>query len=164
MSQPLATRAARALLLMSVMALSGGCGAGRLQDPERFTNGGTENDGGTTIPDGGGGGTGGTCTIDVDALLAGNTCSSGSCHSSTTKSAGLDLQSPNIKARLVNVDSTCPNTKLLSGPTTGFFLEKLLQASPKCNGVQQGSRMPLGPALSNEQLTCIQEWAADAFN
>ncbi len=151
MSQPLVVCARRALGLLWVLALAGGCGAGRLQDPERFTNGA-------------GGLDGGGCTLDVAALLASSTCSGGSCHSSAARSAGLDLQSADVLSRLVNVDSTCAGTKLLSGATTGFFLEKLLQPSPQCNGVQQGSRMPLGSALSAEQLTCIQEWAADAFN
>ena len=157
MSQSLVVRAAQALGLLCLLVASTGCGAGRLQDPERFTD---------TVPDSGtpDGGVGSSCTIDVDALLSSNTCSSGGCHSSASRASGLDLQSSDVLSRLVNVDSTCSGTKLLSGPTTGFFLEKLLQASPKCNGVQQGSRMPLGPALSDEQLTCIQEWAADAFN
>jgi hypothetical protein len=159
MLQPLIVHSRQAVGCLCLALFVAGCGAGRLQDPERFAGG--------EVPDAGAppvdAGVGVTCTIDVEALLASNSCSSGSCHSSAAKAANLDLQSPNVLTRLVNVDSTCAGTKLLSGPTTGFFLEKLLQASPKCNGVQQGSRMPLGPALSSEQLTCIQEWAADAF-
>ncbi|HZH02143.1 MAG TPA: hypothetical protein VEY30_00080 [Myxococcaceae bacterium] len=131
--------------------------AGRLDNPELFTGGGP--------PDGGGGGN--SCTLNVEAdILASNTCSSSGCHAppATASNGNLDLKSPGVAARLVNVNSTCSGVKLLSSPTEGFFLEKILKASPQCNGTPKGSRMPIGPALTDQQVSCIQEWAADAFN
>ena len=111
--------------------------------------------------DGMGGSTG---NAGCEAAVFASACAG--CHTMSGGSAGLDLQSANPGARLLGIpsstDSTngsaCPGKTLLdanSNPATGFFIDKITPGtSPLC-----GSAMPIGPALSSDQVTCLKTWA-----
>jgi len=107
---------------------------------------------------GGTGGSSGTNNCQVPILA-----SCGLCHV-PNGSAGLDLQSANPGTRLVGVPSStntslgamCAGKTLLvagSNPAMGLFIDKITNAQD-C-----GSAMPIGPALSADELTCLTTWA-----
>lgn len=137
---------------------------------------------------GGSGGTGGDISLtggtggmqpscDVEAVLRAS-CGVTGCHSATHTTAELDLDTPGVQARLIDVpatyaDITCPNpdggalpvecipetcvpgAKLidLENPDRSVLLKKLA-------GTQDcGSQMPLAPGmLSDSDRTCLEEW------
>ena len=110
-----------------------------------------------------GGGTGGATTADCATPILASKCVP--CHATGGGSANLDLQSPNIGARLVGkmggpatTGGLCSTMVLLnagSNPATGVFMDKITMATPPC-----GSLMPFGgPMLPQDQITCLQNWA-----
>lgn len=134
------------LSLVALACLALGC-PGRLADPERFV--GASPDGSSSV-----------CSISADMVetqLLRRRCATSECHSRTVRSGGLDLESPDIAARVLGVASaTCSDQTLLNpGDGTGFLLDKL-GPSPAC-----GDRMPQGaPPLSAGDMTCLRSWAA----
>jgi hypothetical protein len=109
----------------------------------------------------GGGGSGGPC--DAAPVLA-SACGMTICHEPTVvSSGGLDLTSPGVAARLLDVAPTgdkasqCPNEGpyLVRGsvPAMGLLLSKITN-SPPC-----GSPMPTLGTLNPDQVACITEWA-----
>ena len=126
--------------LLTVAALVCCSCAGELTNPSRFLD-----DQGDACAD-----------MDVVAeILAADTCSNSGCHDVDAPAAGLDLQSPGVAARLLDVASNNCSDRLLidSGNRgTGYFLESLEQ-TPSC-----GSQMPIGAPLSAEQIGCLQAW------
>jgi hypothetical protein len=142
------------------------CGAtwgcpGTLEDPERFLDAGAalgtgDSSAGTPV-DGEEGGAGGDCP-DVPRLLA-QTCTASSCHSASNKAQGLDLQTPQVAARLIGVPATEGAGFLIdpSTPSKSVLYEKL-GASPPF-----GARMPLGAApLDAPTLACVLAWVTQA--
>jgi predicted CxxxxCH...CXXCH cytochrome family protein len=90
----------------------------------------------------------------VPSLLA-QTCTASTCHSASNKAQGLDLQSPDVAARLVGVPATGGPGALIdpSAPAKSVLYEKL-SASPPF-----GARMPLGAApLDAPTLACVLAW------
>lgn len=83
-------------------------------------------------------------------------CADSYCHDDVTKSAGLDLKSSGMGARIVGADSTiCSGQKLLDPqqPLEGVFWKKINPPAP-C-----GAPMPLGKdALTTEAKECIKAW------
>lgn len=84
-------------------------------------------------------------------------CSGGVCHHSGCDPArGLDLRSPDVADRLIDVASSC-NGRLYVDPNDidhSFLLEKLQSDTPEC-----GSRMPLvGTTLPAETIQCVRDW------
>jgi hypothetical protein len=88
----------------------------------------------------------------------------GGCHIAGNGSAGLDLMSAGVGARLVGAPSStntslgamCMGKTLLvagSNPAAGLFIDKIT------NMQDCGSAMPIGPALENAQLDCLKTWA-----
>jgi hypothetical protein len=100
------------------------------------------------------------CAPGPDALaLLSMRC--GGCHNATSPAKGLDLRSPGVGARTVNVASSCQGRPLLgSGPrVAGHLLDKLEGPVPGC-----GNQMPAGgPALSEQEKACLREWAGQAI-
>ncbi len=126
--------------LLSIVLLS--C-AGRLDDPERFTNAALVYD----------------CApgIDVERDILAQKC--GSCHGSLESEAGLDLISPGVGERLYGVASTtCEGEVLIDYDNvfSGFFYDKLSSQTPRC-----GVAMPFGEDLLTEaELDCLHLWLA----
>jgi mono/diheme cytochrome c family protein len=80
------------------------------------------------------------------------------CHSGPMAPAGLDLASPGVKARLVNIASKSPSSgcagqvRATADGSAGVIFNKLL-------GMGCGAQMPaMGPTLSNQEYWCIKEW------
>ena len=135
---------------------------------------------------GGSGGTGGIVsgaggdgpTCDVEEVLR-TSCGRVGCHDATWMTAGLDLATPGVQARLIDVpathaDITCdnpdggalpvlcvpagcvPGQKLidLANPEQSKLLQKLAGTQGDC-----GQQMPMAPGmLSEEDRTCLEEW------
>jgi hypothetical protein len=131
---------------------------------------------------GGSGGTAGTLgtdlSCDVEEVLL-RSCGRAGCHSASFMVAGLDLASPGVQTRLIDVpathqDITCPNPdggvlkvecvpagcvpgqKLidLANPEQSKLLQKIAGTQGDC-----GSQMPLAPGILTEsERTCLEEW------
>ena len=85
----------------------------------------------------------------------------GACHNDgrdAPPAANLDLISPNVKTRLLNVRAKgvqCGNTILINPDATGLFFDKLGPSVP-C-----GQPMPFGgitPKVTPEELKCLKDW------
>jgi hypothetical protein len=119
-----------------------GC-PGSLEDPERFA-----------LADG-------SACLDVPTTLLGAKCATGAgCHVAEAPGGDLDLVSPGLAARLVDVpaSSTCGGTLLVdsSDPEASLLYQKVLDSAP-C-----GSRMPLGGApLVDVERACLLEWITE---
>jgi hypothetical protein len=143
--------------LTGLLVASFGC-PGTLSDPARFTVA-TGNDAGfpgdADLPDAGDPSSDGPSCPDVpeDIFLA--DCTSASCHDSQYEAQGLDLQSPNLAARLVGVPAT-EGPGLLIDPTmpSGSVLYTKVTAAPPF-----GARMPIGAApLESDEINCVLAW------
>ena len=125
----------RASLL--VVLLCAGC-PGVLEDPDRFR---------------------GDFCPDVETELFPQRCSGGDCHDAIEPEAMLDLQSPNVAARLVGQDprgEECLGAAplVVAGNPEGSLLYQKLFDDPAC-----GARMPfIGDALSEREIGCIATW------
>ena len=116
-----------------------GC-PGELENPERFLDGG--------IPQ--------SCP-DIPNELFVKRCAGSICHEGANPAAGLDLISPNVESRLVDVQARDCKGLLVDPvlPEASLMYEKLLPL-PAC-----GSPMPIGKAaLSSFELECVREWIA----
>jgi hypothetical protein len=131
-----------------------GC-PGSLDDPGRFLDAGAAD---ASAPvEGDEAAAGGSCP-DVPGLLA-QSCTASSCHSASTKAQGLDLQSPDVAARLVGVPATEGAGLLVdpSAPSKSVLYAKLTASPPF------GARMPLGAApLDTATLACVLAWVTQA--
>jgi len=101
------------------------------------------------------------CAPGPDALtLLSMKC--GGCHNPMNPAKGLDLRSPGLAARVVDVASTCQGRPLLVGRTgspAGHLLDKMDGPVPGC-----GNQMPFGgPALTAQERACLHEWAVQAI-
>lgn len=137
-------RSARTLALAPLAALFlSGC-PGDLEDPQRFTGGG------------------GDCAdVDVPTLFE-ETCGTSACHEGPDQTAPVDLVSPGVAGRLVDVppmgaEGCTPEDRLLIDPTdvqASYLLEKIDGSPPEC-----GDPMPiLLPALSEQEVGCVEAW------
>jgi hypothetical protein len=131
-----------------------GCPA-NLEDPQRFADGGAVTT--NSIP---------PC---LQTLFSGTgKCSGNVCHSAGAMPAGgLDLTSPDVAARLINVPAThgdidfdgggvtCPTAKLIdtSNPSASWLLVKINGTQGTC-----GSAMPQVGTLTSAEKTCIQSY------
>jgi len=157
-----ATRPPRPLPLVLaalVPSLLAGC-AGDLENPERFTGGIGDLDGGTNAD----ASTGDGCPpdLDLDALFE-DRCGTSVCHEGDGAGGGVDLISDGVAARLVDVPATgkddcVPSSVLVdsSDLDASYMLEKLTSSRPEC-----GDPMPLLQAqLTAGEVACVREWAA----
>jgi hypothetical protein len=155
---PFSTKEPLAMVILTgLLAASFGC-PGTLSDPARF-NVATGNDAGfpgeAGIPEAGELSSDGPSCPDVPEGIFLADCTSASCHDSQYKAQGLDLQSPNLEARLVGVPAT-EGPGLLIDPTTpsSSVLYTKVTATPPF-----GARMPIGAApLESDKINCVLAW------
>ena len=88
----------------------------------------------------------------------------GKCHGEVSPTKGLDLVSPGVLTRLVEVRSTCQGRLLLEegddGAAVGFFIDKLDGPVAGC-----GIQMPFGvPPLTEAERACLDSWANQAVS
>ena len=119
-----------------------GC-AGSLDNPDQF------GDGGSNV-------TAFVCSSlgkPAKAEVVLKKCVSG-CHSAAVLASGLDLESPDAGARLVDVSTNaCPPRHRVDHVDGGTLQELITQVSPTC-----ASSMPPGGGLTNAEVSCIIEW------
>jgi hypothetical protein len=98
-------------------------------------------------------GEGGACP-DIPAFFAA-TCTASTCHNASDEAQGLDLQSPDVTARLVSVMATEGPGLLVDPSAPGASILYLkLTASPPF-----GAQMPLGQKPLPETMTaCVLDW------
>jgi hypothetical protein len=122
--------------------------AGTLDDPVRFET--------QALGDGGLMDGGGACP-DIPNDLFVQTCSTAGCHGTVDKIQGLDLQSPNVAARLVNVRATGGGLLIDPvNPSQSVVYTKLTPTAPF------GARMPAGkPALDDATVACVLLWVSE---
>jgi hypothetical protein len=156
--------ATASLCLLSLSYSNAGC-AGTLQDPDRFLDASSAGDAGVmqgqSSIDGAAGDDGaspgpgsGDCASIPQTVFA-KTCTGTGCHNSQDKAQGLDLQSPNLTARLVSVPATEGSGLLIdpSTPSDSVLYTKVGPMPPF------GARMPLGQgALDDATIACILTW------
>jgi hypothetical protein len=121
-----------------------GC-PGSLQNPERFE-----------------GGVGpGEC--DAEMILVQSCGTNPVCHDADTPQAGLDMASPDVASRLIDVaPSLCAmeNVYIDSADPSASFLLAKINPSPGC-----GEQMPPASSgetpLTAEEIQCITDWVND---
>ncbi|WP_437593194.1 hypothetical protein [Sorangium sp. So ce1000] len=140
-----------------------GAAAGGGSDPTT-TGGGSDptTTGGGSDPTTTGGGSDPTTTgggdvgcAEAQALVM-QKCAFGGCHDSGSKQAGVDL-STGWETRVAGQASTCGGTStvLVPGDPDASLIYRKIMPNPPC-----GSQMPLGPALSDEEITCLHDYIA----
>ena len=126
-------------------------------------------------PAGAGGDTSGNPALQVDtacltAIFNTDCAALAGCHKPGTPApgAGLDLGSPGVNARLIDVPAThaditgtpvCPSgDKLIdtANPDASWLLLKLTQPTQTC-----GFAMPVGLPLSDTDLACVRKYITD---
>jgi hypothetical protein len=115
-------------------------------------------DGGKTgTATGTGTGSGDPCG-DVPTDLLAAKCGTSACHGSSNPQVGLDLESPDVAARVVGVSAKmCPGVLANPGNVTASVLYTKLLANVSCGG-----RMPLGlPSLTQMETECLKSWIAE---
>ena len=123
-----------------------GC-PGEIKDPSLFNDVMTECDLGQNA--------------NVEALLIAK-CGSANCHGSASPSAGLDLETANVGARLSNVSATgfgCTDRSLIvaGNASSSYLIQKLSNdSSDYCQ-----SKMPIGGVLDPREVVCIEDWIND---
>jgi hypothetical protein len=130
------------------LVLGGVACAGTLDDPARFephaaTDAGVSEGAAAPCPD-----------IPKDVFAT--TCSTAGCHGTVDRAQGLDLQSPNVASRLVNVHAM--GGGVLVDPANAnqsVIYTKVLSAPPF------GGRMPIGkPPLDDATVACVLSWVS----
>lgn len=128
--------------------------AGSLEDPARFdTIPRGREDEKNAEPGGGANGTAAECG-DVPATVFAAKCATAGCHSAADEAQGLDLESPEVAARLVGVRATGGEGYLIApaDPATSVIYTKLKSPPP------YGTRMPFGQPLDDATVACVLDW------
>jgi hypothetical protein len=129
------------VVLATLVGVLAGC-AGSLENPERFSDGGSQV--GFVCP---------SLNKPAKAEVILQKCVTG-CHSAAVHESNLDLESPAVGARLVDVStSACPPRHRVDRADGGTLEELITQATPSCT-----SSMPPGGGLTNAEISCIVEW------
>lgn len=134
-------------IIFALCVALAGCAA-PLEDPERFTGGSVGGPDAAPAPQ--------DCADDIETEVLAVQCTGVVCHSAANPAAELDLESPNLAARVVGVASSTCDGHVLVDPddVDASFLLNKLTAQPAC-----GDRMPLGGALPDDVQACIRAWA-----
>ena len=137
---------------LALLALCAGC-PGSLDDPARFT--GSTSLGATPA--------GGNVTVDAAACgdvpqtIFQRSCINAGCHNAKDKEQGLDLQSPDLVTRLVDVRASEGAGLLVNrGTLSDSVLYTKLTSSPPF-----GARMPLSGALDDASIACVFSWITE---
>jgi hypothetical protein len=97
------------------------------------------------------------CAEQVPTAIFGASCEESSCHNSKDHIYGLDLQSPGVAERLVDVPSFEIPTLFLIDPNDwmqSYILLKVEKSMPPA-----GTQMPqMGAKLTATQIGCLQQW------
>jgi hypothetical protein len=118
-----------------------GC-AGDLSNPEDFIDGGT-------------------VLKSAEAILAAS-CGTTGCHDDAPQpQAGLDLLSPNVESRVVDINATglgcTSDTLVVAGdPDGSYLLDKVLDTIGIC-----GLPMPVLGSLSASEVDILRQWIID---
>ncbi|MEQ8274918.1 MAG: hypothetical protein RMA76_13045 [Deltaproteobacteria bacterium] len=135
-------RAYGQIVFLTCVVLTSGC-PGSLENPDRFA--------------------GVTCelNIDVERDVLQAKCGGMDCHNSgAAPAAGLDLESPDVLQRLIDVPGRACNGRALiqSDAPDGSQLLDRVQDTPEC-----GLRMPLGgDVLPADERNCLRAWVFEA--
>lgn len=98
------------------------------------------------------------CASSVPTTIFVPTCGASGCHNAASKQEGLDLTSPGLASRLVDVrEAEQPSLNLFlvssAQPDQSVLLTKLGASVP------YGAQMPLGGApLTAQQIACVRSW------
>jgi hypothetical protein len=103
---------------------------------------------------------GGSTPKSAEMVLA-DSCGVATCHDDITKTAGLDLLSPNVEDRVVNKNSIglgCESSILVVAgePDSSYLLDKVLGSVGICE-----SQMPLLDTLPNSDIDILRDWIID---
>jgi hypothetical protein len=135
---------------VALVTATAGC-PGTLADPALFLAAldasATNGDASATNEDGG------ACPDIPDFFAA--TCTGSTCHSSSNKAQGLDLQSPDVASRLVGIAATEGPGLLIdpSSPSDSILYLKLTASPPF------GAQMPLAETpVDASTLACVLAW------
>ena len=129
------------LLGLGPAILVGGC-------PGRHANGDAFGDGGTELR-------------SAEAILA-QSCGTTGCHDDTSQAqAGLDLLSPGVENRVVDVNAItigCTDeVYVVAGdPDSSYLIDKVLNVPGIC-----GLQMPVVGTLPPEDIETLRQWIAD---
>jgi hypothetical protein len=163
---PWPARGARWWSLVGLLGASVGCAetvddpsraldaAGAIDDAGANGNGGGGGDGNGNVMETGGFSRDAASCPDVPQEVLVPDCAGAGCHSSRDKAQGLDLQSPNLAARLVGAAATEGSGLLIdpAAPSSSVLYTKLTATPPF------GARMPLGAALDGTTTGCVLAW------
>jgi hypothetical protein len=88
----------------------------------------------------------------------------GACHSASTKAGALDLVTPDVAARLIDVPAaatSCRNEMLvtMTPQVGGFFFDKLERAVDNCGERMPAAGLPWLPAI---EVQCLKDWLSAA--
>jgi hypothetical protein len=126
---------------LCLAAALGGC-PGTLSNPEAFDDGGV-------------------ALKDAETIF-GESCGTSGCHDDSLQAqAGLDLLSPDVAARVVDVNATgigCGNEILVvaGDPDSSYLFQKILNTPGIC-----GLPMPVVGALDSTDIETIRQWIID---
>ena len=137
--------------------------AGELEDPGRFGFLFDADDAGPTIPNERDASTSApqpsAPPVCVTTLLN-KSCGLAGCHNATAPQ--IDLASPNVQSRLVDKKSTsdlCEDRTFITTDGSPSLLIQKIMDSPPC-----GLKMPVGPALTTAETTCLTDWVDSLSN
>lgn len=102
----------------------------------------------------------GTAPKSAEMLLA-DSCGTANCHDDVTKTAGLDLLSPNVEDRVIDRNSIslgCETRILVvaGDPSNSYLLDKVLGSIGICE-----SSMPLLSTLPSSDIDILRDWIID---
>ena len=106
-------------------------------------------------------GDGGMELKDAETILA-ESCGTTGCHDDTSQAqAGLDLLSPNVESRVVDVNSTvaaCASRILVvaGDPDSSYLMDKVLNVPGIC-----GLQMPFIGTLPADEIEVLRPWIID---
>lgn len=128
-------------VLLCVASWLGAC-PGTLSNPEAFEDGGVQ-------------------LKDAETIFA-QSCGTSGCHDASLQAqAGLDLSSPNVEDRVVDVYATgigCGNEILVvaGDPDSSYLFQKILNTPGIC-----GLPMPVVGSLDSTEIEVIRQWIID---
>ena len=104
---------------------------------------------------------GGSIDKEAEAILA-ESCGTTGCHDASPQAqAGLDLISPNVESRVVDIDAVglgCESDVLVvaGDPDGSYLLDKVLDLPTIC-----GLQMPLVGTLPPDEIEILRQWIID---